>query len=160
MQRHDPRDQIDPTRAKHFAWRFVRPGDGDRIAELLRAMEADDERALRLDHPRLTAPASDTQLERSRERMRAACRALSLGVAEAWAIAEDEESARATKRLLVRADRIGVALEAMDAHPAEAVRLLRLVVRHAARMTRRQRERASYVAAAMPLVHPEMVDLL
>ena len=160
MQRHDPRDQIDPTRAKHFAWRFVRPGDGDRIAELLRAMEADDEHALRIDHPRLTAPGSDTQLERSRERMRAACRALSLGVAEAWAIAEDEESARATKRLLVRADRIGIALEAMDAHPAEAVRLLRLVVRHAARMTRRQRERASYVAAAMPLVHPEMVDLL
>ena len=75
-------------------------------------------------------------------------------------MAGEEESARATKRLLVRADRIGAELEAMDAHPAEAVRLLRLVVRHAARMTRRQRERATYVAAAMPLHHPEMVDLL
>ena len=67
---------------------------------------------------------------------------------------------RATKRLLARADRLGVALGAMDAHPAEAVRLLRLVVRHASKMTRRQRERAAYVAAAMPLEHPETADLL
>jgi hypothetical protein len=160
MQRHDPRDQIDPTRARHFAWRFVLPGDNGRIAELLQAMEADDDGVHRADEPHLPAPSSDAQLERSRERTRAACRALSLGVAEAWVILDEEESARATKRLLARADRIGVALGAMDAHPAEAVRLLRLVVRHASKMTRRQRERAAYIAAAMPLEHPETADLL
>ena len=50
------------------------------------------------------------RLARSREKTRAACRALSLGVAEAWAIADEEGSARATKRLLARADRLGIAL--------------------------------------------------
>ncbi len=48
----------------------------------------------------------------------------------------------------------------MDAHPAEAVRLLRLVVRHTGKLTRRQRDRAAYVAGAMPLEHPEIADLL
>ncbi len=160
MQTGDPRDQIDPTRAKHFAWRFVQPGDHDRVAELLRALEADEERASRGDHPLLPAAASVAQLERSREKGRAACRALSLGVAEAWAIAEPEASARATKRLLARAERLGVGLGDMQAHPAEAVRLLRLAVRHASKMTRRQRERAAHVAGAMPLEHPETADLL
>jgi hypothetical protein len=160
MQSHDPRDQIDPTRARHFAWRFVRPGDTGRIAELLRAMEADDDGVLRPDHPLVVPPSADAQLERSREKTRASCRALSLGVAEAWSILDEDESARATKRLLGRADRIGIALGAMDAHPAEAVRLLRLVVRHASKLTRRQRERAACVAAGMPLEHPETADLL
>ncbi len=158
MKRDDPRDQVDPTRAKHFAWTFVGPGDSQGVARLLGAMEADEEGAIRKERPLLPAP--DTQLERSREKMRAACRALSLGVAEAWATAEAEASMRATKRLLARADRLGAALGCMDAHPAEAVRLLRLAVRHMAKMTRRQRERASYVAGAMPLEHPEVADLL
>src|SRR5271154_3556201 len=106
MERRDPRDQIDQARAKHFAWRFVRPGDGDRIAELLRAMEADEEDSRRVDPPLLPATAADAHLERAKEKMRAACRALSLGVAEAWRITEEEDSARATKRLLARADRL------------------------------------------------------
>jgi hypothetical protein len=160
MQRHDPRDQIDPTRAKHFAWRFVQPGDNDRIAELLGAMEVDEQSAIRVDRPLLPVLASEAQLERAREKTRAACMALAVGVAEAWAIADEEGSARATKRLLGRADRLGIAIGGMEAHPAESVRLLRLVVRHGSRMTRRQRERASYVAAAMPLDHPETADLL
>ncbi len=160
MQRQDPRDQIDPTRAKHFAWRFVQPGDNDRIAELLRAMELDEQAAVRVERPLLPALASEAQLERAREKTRAACRALSLGVAETWAMADEDASARATKRLLGRADRLGAAIGGMEAHPAEAVRLLRLVVRHASRMTKRQRERASYVVAAMPLDHPETADLL
>jgi hypothetical protein len=159
MLRRDLRDQIDPTRARHFAWSFVRPGDSDRIAELLQAMEADDGVPLAV-RQRLPAPSSDAQLERSREKTRASCRALSLGVAEAWTMLVEDDCARATKRLLVRADRMGVALEAMDAHPAEAVRLLRLLVRHSSKMTRRQRERAAYIAAVLPLGHPETADLL
>jgi hypothetical protein len=160
MKRDDPRDQVDPTRAKHFAWSFVRPGDSEGVAKLLLAMGAADESALLRERPLLPAPSSDTRLERSRDKMRAACRALSLGVAEAWAAVEVEASVRATKRLLARADRLGVALGCMQAHPAEAVRLLRLVVRHMSKMTRRQRERASYVAGSMPLEHPEVADLL
>ena len=144
MQR---RDQIDPTRAKHFAWMFVRPGDSAGIADLLRAVEAEREA-----RPGRAAPAaarcrpprrSSSARARRRARRVARCRS-------AWPrrgrSADDDASARATKRLLARADRLGVALAGMGAHPAEAVRLLRLVVRHASRMTRRQRERAAYVA--------------
>ena len=160
MQTGDPRDQIDEVRAKHFAWTFVEPGDHVRIAELLHAMEADEVGARRAPHPLLPASASGTQLERSREKVRAACDALSRSIAETWAIPEEEASARATKRLLARAERLGVALRDMDAHPAEAVRLLRLVVRHSSKMTRRQRERAAQVAATMPLEHPETADLV
>jgi hypothetical protein len=159
MQR---RDQIDATRARHFAWTFVRPGDTERVAELLRALEADDAEGgvAVAPEPDLPAPASAVQLERSRDKVRAACRALSLSVAEAWVLEDDEASARSVKRILARADRMGSALESMEEHPAEAVRLVRLLVRHGAKLTRRQRERAACVAALMPLEHPEIADLL
>jgi hypothetical protein len=156
MQRHD---QIDAARAKHFAWRFLRPGDSQRIAELLRAAEADEEAGAPAA-PDLPATLSEGQLERSREKARVGCRALAVAVAEVWAIADREASVRPVKRLLARADRLGIALVGMDAHPTEAVRLLRLFVRHGGRMTRRQRERAAWVAAAVPLDHPETADLL
>jgi hypothetical protein len=159
MQRHD---QIDATRAKHFAWQFLRPGDSQRIAELLRAAEAGD-----VDEgghvgaaPVLPATPSEGQLGRSRDKARLGCHALAVAVAEAWAITDDETSVRPVKRLLARADRLGIALVGMDAHPVEAIRLLRLFVRHSRRMTRRQRERAVWVAAAVPLDHPETADLL
>jgi hypothetical protein len=155
MQR---RDQIDATRSKHFAWSFVRPGDSEGIAELLRVAEA-HEAPLRAEVP-LAPVASEAQLERSRDKARGACRALATAITEAWAVVDEEAAARSAKRLLARADRLGVALAGMDAHPAEAVRLLRLFVRHGGKMTRRQRERAAYVAAAMPLEHPETADLL
>jgi hypothetical protein len=167
MQRHD---QLDAARAKHFAWRFIRPGDRERIDELLRAAEAAVEasgQATALPttrDPGAEAPVpsglSDGQLERAREKARLSCRALAGSVAEAWASREDDTSVRAVKRLLGRAERLGIGLVGMDAHPTEAVRLLRLFVRHAHRMTRRQRERAAWVAAAVPLEHPEIADLL
>ncbi len=156
MQRHD---QIDATRAKHFAWTFVLPGDSARIADLLRAAEADEEIGLprELDAPEAT---SDVEVDRSREKAQGACRTLALAVAESWALVEDEASARATKRLLARAERLGAAVLGMDDHPDEAVRLVRLLVRHAPKMTRRQRERAGAVAALLPLDHPETADLV
>ena len=156
MQR---RDQIDATRAKHFAWIFLRPGDSAGIADLLRTTEPGDARPVPAA-PEIPAATSEAQLERSREKARAACRALSLAVAEVWALGDDDAGARVVKRLLARADRLGVALAGMHSHPAEAVRLLRLFVRHGSRMTRRQRERAAMLASAVPLEHPETADLL
>jgi hypothetical protein len=64
------------------------------------------------------------------------------------------------KRLLARADRLGVELASLGAWPLEAVRLVRLLVRYEQRMTARQRERAHSVARYAPLDHLEVADLL
>jgi hypothetical protein len=146
-------DQLDAALAKHFAWRFVRPGDTAHVAELLRLAgggavpDARDELS------------DDEGSARLGARARAACRALALGVAEAWALTEEDASVRATKRLLVRAERLNAAIVGMEAHPREAVRLLRLFVRNAGSMTRRQHERAGSVAALTPRDHAEAADL-
>ena len=182
-------DEIDATLAKHFAWSFVRPEDTADIAERLRAAgdaaSGSDGTRLRSNGSSAgpadshaiargaSAPASvrpapelpaasvnDAEVARSRERARGACRSIARAVAEAWAITDDEASARATKRLLVRADRLGIELVGMDAHSTEAVRLLRLLVRHGPKLTRRQRERAQTVATMLPLDHMETAELV
>jgi hypothetical protein len=154
-------DQLDAILAKHFAWSFALPGDTANLAERLRAAEEEGTERADATPPPLPddRDSSETQA-RAMERSRKACRPLALAVTEAWAIADDEASARAAKRLLTRADRLGVVLIGMDAYPAEAVRLLRLLVRHGPKMTRRQRERSAYAATILPLSHPETADLL
>jgi hypothetical protein len=151
-------DRIDTSLAKHFAWTFVRPGDTTDLVERLRSADGEGQERVAADS--LPPLANEQEIERARERSRKACRPLALGVAEVWELADDEASARATKRLLNRADRLGVALVGMDAFSREAVHLLRLFVRHAPKMTRRQRDRAAYAATMLPLDHPETADLL
>jgi hypothetical protein len=169
MHRHD---EIDATLAKHFAWTFVKPGDSVQLSERLRAAEEaaatvpgdirDDSRSE--GGERATAgeegPRSDDAPEPSRARARAACRALATAVTEAWDQADEQASFNAAKRLLARADRLGIELWEMREWPLEAVRLLRLFVRSAPRMTRRQRERSASVATFVPLEHPEASELL
>jgi hypothetical protein len=159
-------DELDATLAKHFAWSFIKPGDTALLTSRLQAAEAAEgvEQAHGVDAD-VHGPASVDDLApddggaRSHEKARAACRPLAAAVADAWAMDDDTAAARATKRLLLRADRLGVALVGMDAHPAEGVRLLRLLVRYGSKMTRRQRERVSSVATMVPLVHAETTDL-
>ncbi len=149
------RDRIDSALAKHFAWAFARPGETVPVAARLEAASAQAAEAVVV----AVAPVDEAEGERWRETMRAACRPLAAGVSAAWALEDEEGAARAVKRLLGRADRLAGELVGMDAHPAEAVRLVRLFVRHGPKMTRRQRERACAVAALVPLAHPETADL-
>jgi len=150
-------DQLDSILAKHFAWSFVQPGDIADLAERLRAAEEEGAERPDVALPRLP---DEQETERALERSRKACRPLALAVAEAWSLEDDDASARAVKRLLTKADRLGVVLVGMDAYPAEAVRMLRLFVRHGPKMNRRQRERSAYAATMLPLDHPETADLL
>ncbi|HEY8040722.1 MAG TPA: hypothetical protein VIF15_13045 [Polyangiaceae bacterium] len=155
------RDEIDTTLARHFAWSFVLPGQTPQIAEQLRAAAAAAEQPTAEPRQDEQPPQRDERaLEEFRARSQAACRPLAVAAAEAWACADAEARLRATKRLLSRADRLGVELVGMHEWPVESVRLLRLLVEHAARMTKRQRERAASVASLMPLDHPETADLL
>jgi hypothetical protein len=180
------RDEIDATLAKHFAWTFVKPGDSALVLERLRAAEAaavertPDLEGLPAAGPsgvagearaRTSSPAGgvaaadaplrdDTVQERSAAKAHSACRALAGAIAEAWREADEPSRVQATKRLLVRADRLGIELLEMREWPTEAVRLLRLFVRCAPKMTRRQRERAANVATLVPLDHPEAAEFL
>ncbi|MDP8999433.1 MAG: hypothetical protein M3O46_04915 [Myxococcota bacterium] len=187
MHRHD---EIDATLAKHFAWTFVRPGDSVQLTERLRAAEAaaqlpslDATAAVGVpaviardtlepvrrppleragaDRPAdRPAQADEGAPERSRMKAQAACRALATAIAEAWSRSDEEASLNAAKRLLARADRLGIELWEMHEWPVEAVRLLRLLVRWAPKMTRRQRERSASVATLVPIDHPEASELL
>jgi len=174
-------DQLDAKLAKRFVWRFLRPGDTVGVGAILQALESDEPSGegapvdeapaasqdgahdtlpdVRLEDPvsaAIEAPAPPP------DRASGPCAALAAAIAEAWALPlqQQDASLRATKRVLVRADRLGDAIAAMDAHPLESVRLVRLIVRHAPSMTRRQRDRARLVAATMSLQHPETADLV
>src|SRR5260370_35682826 len=155
-----PVDQLDAALARSFARRFARPWDTADIEERLSAAQRDSAAA----GPDSELPVVDeSSLQRSFDRARAGCRALAQAIAEVWALTDNEASLAATKRLLARADRLGGDLTEMDAGSPDAVRLLRLFVRHGQQMTRRQRERAAAVSMLLPAPEPhtaELADLL
>jgi hypothetical protein len=159
------RDEIDATLAKLFAWSYVPPEQTAQVDEKLRAAEAASAAAARpavpvAEEPPRAAPHDEQALEEFRARSRAACKPLALATAEAWADADGETRFSAVKRLLARSHRLGVEVVGMQEWPIESVRLLRLLVHYAPRMTRRQRERVASVACLMPLDHPETAELL
>src|SRR5579863_10297457 len=106
-------DQLDATLAKHFAWSFSLPGVTADPAERLRAAEEEGVERADVTPPFLEEHETET---RALERSRRACRPLAVAVAEAWTLADEEASARAAKRLLTKADRLGVVLVGMDAY--------------------------------------------
>ena len=153
------RDEIDPKLAKHFAWSFVLPGQTAKVTEQLRAAQAaegEEEPAPEV----LVEPADEQAMAQVQTQSAEACRPLAAAIAEAWALTDDEERQRATKRLLVRADRLGFELTGLQQFAVEGVRFLRLLVRCAPSMTRRQHERSERVASLVPIDHPEASDLL
>jgi hypothetical protein len=163
------RDEIDATLAKHFAWSFVPPDQTAQVNEKLGAAQAAASAAAPqtatgsagAEATAPTAPPHDEQAqEEFRARATAACRPLAAAIAEAWAMADDESRLPLVKRVLSRAHRLGVDIMGMEAWPVEAVRLLRLMVRHGPRLSRGQRERAAAVASLLPLNHAETADLL
>ena len=150
-------DRLDTALAKHFAWCFAPPGVGVDVAERLRRAREDRASYGELDLPPTVEPLD---AERTAERARSLCADLAGAIAEVFALGDVEASFAATKRLLSRADRMKTDILGMEGHPAEAVQILRLAVRHGARMTRRQRDRAAAVAELIPLAQPQVVDLL
>ncbi len=160
------RDEIDLTLAKYFAWIFVGPGEEPLVEARLKA--AHDAAQQRERHargrrdrsaPHLEALPDGATAEPFRSRALAACRALATEISSAWKCSGDEARLRAAKRLLARADRLGIELLGIHQWPLEAVRLVRLLVECAPRMSRRQRERSANVATLVPLQHPETAEL-
>jgi hypothetical protein len=173
-------DRLDASLAKHFAWSFARSGALTDLEDRLRAARASGPPSLPSVPPApppAPSPADEAEIDALRDRMRKACRALTAAIEKAWAVAEAErveggkpnqggtrldagDGAKATKRLLVRAERLDHVLAGLDDEPVLAVRLARLFVRYGAAMTRHQRERAAHVATLLPLQDPEVAELL
>ncbi len=149
------RDEIDLVLAKHFAWCFVPPDRADLAAEKVEAAAQEaSEGVVTLE------PADEAGAREFRNKSRDSCRPLAQAVAGAWACADEAVRTRLVKRLLVRAEKLGVALTGMVDWPLEAVRLLRMAVALGPRSSRKQRERAAAVASFLPVDHPEAADLL
>ncbi len=151
-------DRLHAGLAKHFAWCFAAPGAPVDVAERLRW--AREEQAAYGESGLAIALTEPLDVEQTAARARSLCAELATAIKDAWALLDVEASVTAAKRLLSRADRLATDIVGMEAHPLEAVQLLRLMVRHGARMTRRQRERAAAMAELVPLAHPQVVDLL
>lgn len=170
-------DRIDASLAKHFAWSFARTGSHGSHGS--RGVMADLEQRLRAARgstpppplepherdaaPPPPAPLDEHAIEAARLRVRRACRPLAAAVEKAWALDQEgheTRGAQAAKRLLARAERLDHVLAGFDEQPVVAVRLVRLFVRHGAKMTDAQRERAAEVATLLPLDDPEAGDLL
>jgi hypothetical protein len=154
-------DEIDAALAKHFAWSFVPP---EQTAEVDARLAEAQREAAPAAAPAVPVPVSSEEEERASEEFRrrahAACEPLAVAVGQAWGSADESGRIELVKRLLVRATRLGVQIAGLQEWPVEAVRLLRLLVRYAPRLTRRQRERACGVAGLVPLDHPETAELL
>jgi hypothetical protein len=154
------RDEIDALLASRFAWTFVPPGETAKLDERLLSSEPPPAApVVEVDAAGAAAAEEDAAAE-FRARCRSACEPLAVATAEVWAMPPGEERLVAVKKLLGRATRVGVLVSGMEPWPAEGVRLLRLLVEAAPRMTRRQRERAAAIASSMPLDHPETAELL
>jgi len=162
------RDEIDPALVKHFAWSFVPPDKTAEVSsETLRAARAAEQAETVAETP-ADADAPEAEVAQQDERAlaemharsRAACEPLAVGIADAWATVDAEKRLAAVKRLLSRANRLGVEIVGMQEWPVEAVRMLRLLVEVGPRLSRGQRERGASVAGLMPLDHPETADLL
>lgn len=154
------RDEIDVLLAKHFAWSFVRPEDTASVEDKLAAIEAEVLTQSSGPATLPPMPAEEQVAEAQRARYRVTCAPLARAIADAWRTTDDDARFAAAKRLLGRASRLGVEIFGLDESPVEAVRLVRMLVRYAPRMTRKQRERVAGVAALVPLDHPEAADLL
>ncbi len=153
------RDEIDASLAKHFAWSFVPPDRPELAAEKVEAATR-DARTLATAAGDDDPAVDSTGAAEFQERARQACRPVAEAIAGAWDCQDPETRARLVKRLLVRAERLGVSLVGMSEWPAEAARLLRMAVALGPKSSRKQRERAATVASLLPLDHPETAELL
>ena len=127
-------------------------GDPDDVEALLLLDQAtlDEDAEDDLDHD------DDTFRREARE----ACALIADGVSRTWAIAEPAQQAQATSRLILRASEIGLPLAAIQHHPRESVRLLRLVVRHLDRLSPEALEAASHAAIWLDYSHVEAGELV
>ncbi len=153
-------DELDRSRALQFAWRTTVPAlveepsveEAAPLSDLLAASmeEGDDDDAGGGAHVD----------EAFRERAREACQLLADGIARVWATADLARQAEATAALVRHAAELGLSAGAMNSHPLESVRLLRLVARHRERLPPDALEASRAASMWLDFGHPEIAELV
>jgi hypothetical protein len=152
-------DELDPHLAAAYAWRVLKPGE---------VLEPEPESA-REEEPAGSDPdeaasgsasgGSANALEELRSKAIHVCIALADGVDRAWSL-PPERRPSAVDALIESAAKLGLGLTAMQHHPLQSVRLLRLVVACGDRLSGEADEAARGCALWLDYTHPEIVDLL
>jgi hypothetical protein len=145
-------DELDKSVASRFAWRWVKPGETVDLSDDL----TDRTGAAETEPP----PGSQGKLEAVIEQGHREWHALAEDIARVWAMSDPAAQARGTAKLARRAAKMGLTLAASQDDPLEAVRMVRLFVRHFARLSRAARDEAENACLWVDLSHPEANDLV
>ena len=154
-------DELDRSRALQFAWRTTAPTlaedasaeDAAAVSELLAASASEG------DEGEEEGGAGVVD-EAFRERAREACQLLADGIARVWATADLARQAEATAALIRHAAELGLSAGAMNNHPLESVRLLRLVARHRDRLPPDALDASRAASMWLDFGHPEIAELV
>ena len=146
-------DSLDRALAARYAWRHARPDEtpsvDDEVGEAAPVDEADPALALR----------EMRSLERHRAAAREECKRFAEAIDRTWRLVDPGLQARAAEQLARHAAALGLRVAAMNAHPLQAVRLLRLVARHYGRIDDDARDALVQCVVWLELDHPEVVEL-
>jgi hypothetical protein len=154
-------DELDRSRALQFAWRTTVPAlaedpsaeEAAPLSDLLAAsVEEGDEGE--------EAGSGACVDEAFRARAREACQLLADGIARVWATADLARQAEATAALIRHAAELGLSAGAMNNHPLESVRLLRLVTRHRERLPPDALDASRAASMWLDFGHPEIAELV
>jgi hypothetical protein len=156
-------DELDDRRARKYVWKTVKPGEP---VELPEDPSGDDDPAEEqasfadAEEAEANAERAGGDLDELRREAFAACEILAAGVDRAFAIPEAAQQAQAVTALLGRASEMGASLAAMQHHPMQSARLLRLATRHFARLPQSAREHAQGSSIWLDYTHSECAEVI
>lgn len=145
-------DQVDPQRARRYAW--ARPGGGLSVE-----IEAAESEALDPSSDGDEDTDSARELAEWRGQAKESCGKLAAAIDRVWQAA-GEEQARLTPPLFESARALGPALVALRRHPLQSLRLVRLVLRHWHALSTEAHEGVGAALIWLHLDQPELADLL
>jgi hypothetical protein len=166
-------DELDGRRARQYAWMSVKPGepfglprepegDNEPTDELLADGEGElaEEKGEGEEDCEVDSQQAQANLEALRREGFAAADALAAGVDRTWVLRDVEPQARAVEALLQRASEMGLSLAAMQHHPLQSARLLRLSLQHYERLSASSREHAHCSCIWLDYTHPEAGEVI
>ncbi len=158
-------DELDRKRAAAYAWGQMPAGDVPSLAiegaaeDAPQAGDSGADPEISVTGDEGSTSDDDGAFENFRDKASRVCAAIAAGVEQAWDAAPDEQATLVAK-LILQADELGIGFASMQDYPLANVRLLRLAVRCADRLSPDVRDALRGAALWSDASHPEIVDLL